>query len=87
MDIIDCRYAELAGAVVRMAMSDYKAALKSKSTKPKRIAKIRELERFFLSDYGQALSLGRGQELIDLCRKEVAAEKKNEKQPKERNEK
>lgn len=64
-------YAELAGAIIRQGMKDYKSALRGgKATRAK------ELEKFFLSGYGQLLSMGHGELIIERCQKEVKAGRK-----------
>lgn len=65
-------YVQIAAAIVKQAMTDYKAALKCEG---KRAMKTRkECERFFLSEYGQMLSAGSGERIIEKCREEVKAE-------------
>lgn len=59
-------YMRLAAAVLRLAVADYIAALRTKDEK-----NIREFERFFRSPYGEALSLGHGAALIYYARKEA----------------
>lgn len=60
---------ELAAAIVKQAMSDYKAALKGNCKEASRTKK--ECERFFLSDYGQMLTAGNGERIIEMCKEEV----------------
>lgn len=60
--------------ILRQAKSDYIRALKKKD-----FHKIKELEQFFLSDYGQAMSRDNGEEIIRRCQKLA-----NEKRKKER---
>lgn len=76
MNEIDKRYIEFAGAIVRQAMLDYKAALKDDSAKAMKTR--RECESFFLSKYGQRLSSDNGERIIKMCREEVEAEQKKE---------
>lgn len=69
---------ELATAILLSAQNDYIEALKDyyilKSERAK--GKIISLENFFLSDYGQILSLGHGELLIEHCRKIVGVERR-----------
>lgn len=60
---------EIIIAVLVQAKSDYIRALKKRD-----YAAINELETFFLSDYGQAMSRGQGERIIQLCKK-MAEEK------------
>jgi hypothetical protein len=70
---MDDGYIELCAATIKQAMTDYKAALKDDG---KRAMKTRrECEKFFLSGYGQMLSYGNGERIINQCRAEVKAEK------------
>lgn len=81
MDNLTNRYVDLAAAVVLKAMEDYKTVLKKvnaetdekKKNRYKR--KKKQLEQFFLGDYGQLLSAYNGQRLIEKCRKEVEENK------------
>lgn len=57
-------------AVLRQAARDYIVALKRKN-----FHKINELEQFFLSDYGQAMSMNNGVKIIKRCRK-IARQKR-----------
>ena len=57
-------------AVLKQAVRDYITALKKTD-----FAKINELETFFLSDYGQAMSRNNGEEIIKRC-KDIAEKKK-----------
>lgn len=68
------RYIDLAIAIIEQAKKDYKDALRGKRTEKKEIMK-RECERFFLSEWGQTLTFGNGELIIERCRKEVAQEK------------
>jgi hypothetical protein len=65
-------YIELYAAIVKQAMTDYKAALKDDGKKA--LKKRRECEKFFLSAYGQMLSAGNGERIINQCKAEVEAE-------------
>ena len=59
-------YEPLRIAILRQAVVDYKRALKRKDP-----AKIAELERFFLSEYGQFLSNYSGRYIIEKCKQNV----------------
>lgn len=50
-------------AVLRQAVRDYKVALMKNE-----FHKIAELEAFFLSDYGQAMSYNNGEKIIKICK-------------------
>ena len=50
--------------ILRTAKADYIQALRKRKRK-----QINELEEFFLSDYGQALSMDNGEEIIEKCQK------------------
>ncbi len=63
------RYIDLAIAIIEQAKKDYKDSLRGKKTMKK------ECERFFLSEFGQTLTFGNGELIIERCRKEVAQEK------------
>ncbi len=67
-------YTNLAAAIILQAMKDYKKAMvrlrKRKSKHNEK--KVRELERFFLSAWGQQLSFERGEYIIARCREEVS---------------
>ena len=63
---------ELIVAILRQAKEDYIRALRKRD-----YAAINELETFFLSEYGQTLSLDSGEEIIKWCQK--LAKSKNSK--------
>lgn len=67
---------ELILAIVRQAMHDYEFSLRGKKqmTQDRRAYTPEEMERWFLSEYGELLCAGRGQQVIDLCRKNVATQ-------------
>lgn len=69
---MDEGYIDLAAAIVKQAMTDYKAALKDDGKKAKKTRM--KCESFFLSKYGQMLSAGNGELIIEMCKKEVEAE-------------
>ena len=71
------RYFDLMIAIIKQAVEDYKAALRGKKTAAK-IKTIRECEKFFLSKWGQTLTDGNGQIVIDRCRGEVAQEEREQ---------
>lgn len=59
-------------AILRQAVSDYKAALRKRNG-----GAINALERFFMSEWGQMLSGGRGSYIIERCRKCVGTKPKD----------
>ena len=64
---------ELIAAVVKQAVCDYEYALRGKTQFcGDRKYSVEELERFFLSDYGQMLSAGNGKWIIDQCKRKLA---------------
>ena len=63
-------YQRLRAEIIRVAVEDYKAALRKSSRIGKKCSKEAELERFFLSGWGQTLSGDNGQYIIDMCRKD-----------------
>lgn len=56
----------LCEAIVKRAVMDYKLALRKRD-----FYAIAELEKFFLSDYGQLLSRDHGELIIEKCKKTV----------------
>lgn len=75
----DDRYIELAAAVVRQAMEDYKTALLDDNLK-----EIEECEEFFLSAYGQMMTAHHGEYIIERCKKEAAQEKEEAEEKKKK---
>jgi hypothetical protein len=77
-------HADLAAAIVLLAMADYKKALREeKRAKTKKeqdkVKKLkRDCESFFKSEWGELLTLGHGVELMMRCRREVEEEEKKE---------
>ena len=66
----------LAIAVVNQAQFDYESAMMAYKKNPHDyISRDRaaEYERFFLSDFGQALSFGHGEGIVAQCKRHVAA--------------
>ncbi len=59
-------YERIRAAVIRKAMSDYLIALKTKNLHAQK-----SLERFFLSDWGELLSYGHGEYIIEWCKKRI----------------
>lgn len=62
---------ELIHAILRQAARDYENALRKKkqfTTDHRQFTEV-ELERWFLSPYGQTLSCGSGQRIIEQCRR------------------
>lgn len=62
-------FVELAGAILNLAADDYIKAIVKGNDK-----EIKKLERFFLSAWGQQLSLNQGEAIIWNCRR-IAKEK------------
>lgn len=58
-------------AVLKQAMRDYMVALLKKD-----FAKIAKLEKFFLSEYGQAMSYNNGERIIRWCKDKVNKKRK-----------
>lgn len=56
-------YENLANAIVLSAVDDYKSALKVDNH-----TRVAKLEKFFLSKYGQLLSYGNGELIINHCK-------------------
>lgn len=61
---------DLSIAILKQGMRDYTMALKMKNYHQRQV-----LEKFFMSDYGQALSYHHGSQIITYCKK--IARKKN----------
>lgn len=59
--------------ILKQAKNDYITALKKND-----FYKKNELEEFFLSDYGEALSRGHGEIIIHRCQRIVRNQKKKE---------
>ena len=64
------KYEELRAAILRQAVIDYKEALQEQNYK-----QIASLERFFLGWWGQLLSGGHGEYIIERCKKEITQKK------------
>ena len=58
-------------AILELAIRDYVNALKSRARGEQARHSLKRLEEFFLSDYGQFLSDGHGEDIIRRCRKQV----------------
>lgn len=63
-------YERLRTEIVRVAVADYKAALRRSDREGRKCDKEIALERFFLGGWGQALSGDNGQYIIDRCRED-----------------
>lgn len=63
-------YEALAAAILQQAMKDYETAIRNNN-----FHKKLELERFFLSKFGQILSYDHGEVIIEKCRKRVNGKK------------
>ena len=61
---MDEAYERLRIAIVWTAVRDYKTALKKRN-----YHRIRKLERWFKSEWGEMLCGGKGQYIIEQCRK------------------
>ena len=66
-------YERLRVAIIHQAIYDYKKALKKKNG-----GSIRALERWFKSDWGEALSGNNGSYIIEKCRQCVGMKPKRE---------
>ena len=70
--MIEEAYINLQAAIIEQAAVDYLAALRKDSR-----GEARALERFFRSEWGQALSRDNGEEIIKRVREEARKEKGN----------
>lgn len=67
-------YILLSAGILEQAIADYKDVLQGRKVinqNGKIEATIPELEKFFLSQYGQTLSRGNGERIIARCRREA----------------
>ena len=74
---IDMAYADLANAIVVQAVTDYRNALRGISYNrysPEEI--IKQIEKFFLSDYYATLTRIKGEYLIYMLKREYDEEEK-----------
>lgn len=62
----------LQSAIIVQAVQDYKKALKNDDRKT-----ARQVERFFRSEWGQLLSMGNGEAIIERVRKEAKENEEN----------
>lgn len=62
-------YEELAIAILKQSVADYKNALKKNYKQ-----RISYFERWFLGDWAQLLSGDMGEIIIDLCKEQVRSE-------------
>lgn len=67
-------YEPLRAAILRQAVKDYKSALKQNNQ-----CEIAKLESFFLGEWGQLLSYGHGEYIIDTCKRIVNKKQKIQK--------
>lgn len=58
-------------AILELAIRDYLCALKCRANGTQARHSVKRLEEFFLSDYGQFLSNGHGEDIIRKCRDRV----------------
>ena len=74
---VENAYQDLANAIVKQAVEDYRKALKGKSyRRDKETAPVlREIEKFFKSDYFEMLTKVKGDFLIEKLRKEYEENK------------
>ena len=76
-DPIDRAHQELANAIVKQAVDDYRKALRGKGyngRKPERIKE--EIEKFFRSHYFEILTKVKGEYLIERLKKEHEEEER-----------
>ena len=71
MEYIEKGYIELAAAIVKQAIEDYKTALKRNDE-----GAIKECERFFKGGWGEWLTVCNGERIIKMCREEVENERR-----------
>lgn len=67
----------LENAILKLAADDYEEALLNQAEdmeSPKHKKEAKKLERFFLGAWGQLLSFGNGELIIERCRQEVLKE-------------
>ena len=64
-------YHLLAIEIIRVAVEDYRKELIKSKKQNMKTRECYRLERFFRSDYGQMLSFGRGEYIIEKIQKEV----------------
>ena len=71
-------YERVRFAIVEQAIIDYKKALKreQRGKPPTLNYNVKGIEKWFLSDWGQFLSGGNGQYIIEHCRKLVKTKQK-----------
>ena len=68
---IEMAYEDLANAIVTQAAHDYRNALNGKSYSEKSPSKIiKEIEKFFRSEYFETLTKVNGEYLIDMLKQE-----------------
>lgn len=59
-------YENIRCAILRQAVKDYKKALRCGNR-----AEIKKLEKFFLGDWGEFLSINNGAQIIEKVRKDI----------------
>lgn len=82
MKNIENGYIELAAAILERAEADYKTLLKGGTITGTPQASVEGLEKFFRSRWGQLLSQGNGELIIERIRAEAEAELKEERKKK-----
>jgi hypothetical protein len=79
MQAIELAYHNLANAIILQAVADYREALRGTSYNPHRSPEsiIKEIEKFFRSDYFEYLTKIKGEYLLDRLKKEYQEERKS----------
>ena len=63
-------YETLAIAIVRAAVADYRKELKRSKKEGYKTGEAKAIERFFLSEYGDLLTFGKGKVIMKQIQKE-----------------
>ena len=61
----------LAIAIVVQAAKDYEHELQRSKKDGRKTGEARRLEKWFMSDYGQLLTFGKGEQIMEKIKKEV----------------
>lgn len=69
-------YENLRLRILQQAVDDYRAAIKKSRLKGEKIEAEDELEKFFLSHWGQMLSGDNGKYIIDRCQKDHSSNRR-----------
>lgn len=67
-------YDILAVEIIKQAVHDYREELRKSKSANKKTRECYQLERFFRSEYGQLLSMDKGEYIMEQIQKEVEAE-------------